>query len=162
MNTAGIPETCTQRCGEEIARIRTLRKWSRSKLIARLYTELSEDDPTYDSISESWLKRLENGEIVKLPRQTIEALCRTLLCTPTERARILLYADRNILGAVDAPDEVALLLNEVIGDLHTAAADILADLIDQRRTADLARQEKLLLVAKALDLVLRVQRRSAS
>jgi len=88
MATDGTPEAAAKRCGEEIARLRTCRRWSRAQLVIRLYDELATDDPNYDSISETWLARLENGRMVKVPRQTIEALCRALRCTSRERATL--------------------------------------------------------------------------
>ena len=64
MATDGTPEFAAKRCGEAIARLRTLRGWSRAQLIIRLYNELPPEDPNYDSISETWLARLENGRMV--------------------------------------------------------------------------------------------------
>ena len=37
MATDGTPEFAAKRCGEAIARLRTLRGWSRAQLIIRLY-----------------------------------------------------------------------------------------------------------------------------
>ena len=81
MATDGTPEPAAKRCGEAIARLRTLRRWSRAQLVIRLYDELAPEDPNYNSISETWLARLENGRMVKVPRLTVEALCRALRCT---------------------------------------------------------------------------------
>jgi Helix-turn-helix domain len=161
MTTYGTPETFTQRCGDEIARLRALRNWSRARLINRLCDELDEDDPNYDSISESWLKRLEGGVKVKLPRQTLEALGRALRCTPRERARLLLYADRSVLTRNDdrAPDGVAEAINYTMACLYAEAHEILEDLIGQRRAADLDEGEIVELTAIALDLVIKQRRK---
>ena len=98
MATDGTPEPAAKRCGEAIARLRTLRRWSRAQLVIRLYDELAPEDPNYNSISETWLARLENGRMVKVPRLTVEALCRALRCTAQERATVLLHADRSVLA----------------------------------------------------------------
>lgn len=159
MPAYGTPEQAARRCGAEIARLRTRRNWSRAKLIARLYDELGPDDPNFDTISESWLKRLENGHVVKVPRQTIEALCRALQCTPREHARLLLYADRNgLVGAAD-PDQVSELLHYTMLRISADAHDILSSLIGQRRAADLDDQEYLELTKTALELVIAQQKK---
>jgi hypothetical protein len=159
MATNGTPELATQRCGAEIARLRTSRNWSRAKLIARLFDELEPDDPAFDHVSEAWLKRLENGHMVKVPRQTAEVICRALRCTPRERARLLLYADRNVLTAGDVPDTVAEALTYVLDRLYAETHEILADVIGQRRATDLDEGELFELTATALDLVLKYRRR---
>lgn len=133
MATDGTPEFAAKRCGEAIARLRTLRGWSRAQLIIRLYNELPTEDPNYDSISETWLARLENGRMVKVQRQTVEALCRALRCSPQERAWVLLYADRNVL--VDAecePTLAAEALTFVMDRLYTEAGDMITELVGQQ------------------------------
>src|SRR5688572_12125838 len=94
----GIPEPATKRCGELIACLRTRRGWSRPDLVRELLDVLDADDPLRNTISESWLARLEGGHMVKLPRQTIEVICQALNCTQIERLRVLLQADRNIMA----------------------------------------------------------------
>jgi transcriptional regulator with XRE-family HTH domain len=134
MATDGTPEAAAKRCGEAIARLRTLRGWSRAQLIIRLYNELPHDDPCVDSISETWLARLENGRMVKVPRQIVEALCRALRCSPKERAYVLLHADRNVLADPDpeaAPTPVAEALTYVMERLDAEAHDLLADVAGQ-------------------------------
>jgi transcriptional regulator with XRE-family HTH domain len=160
MSCEGIPELSTRRLGEEVARLRNTRNWSRAKLIVRLYDVLDADDPTLDHISESWLKRLENGHTVKMPRQTVEVLCQALHCTAKERARLLLYADRSIfVDCNGAPDAVAEALNYMIDRLYTETGEILAGLIGQRRAADLDEQELFELTATVLELVIKRRRR---
>jgi transcriptional regulator with XRE-family HTH domain len=134
MATDGTPEAAAKRCGEAIARLRTLRGWSRAQLIIRLYNELSHDDPCIDSISETWLARLENGRMVKVPRHIIEALCRALRCSPRERAHVLLHADRNVLADRDPeapPTPVAEALTYVVERLDAEAHDLLAEVAGQ-------------------------------
>lgn len=155
MSVNGIPELSTQRCGEEIARMRTVRRLSRARLVARIGTEIEEDDPCADSISESWLKRLETGVLVKLPRPTLEAICRALRCTPRERARVLLLADRSALAGDDAPDAVAEALAFVTLRLHEQAHAVMADLIGQRRASELTEAEIMEITATALELLAR-------
>jgi transcriptional regulator with XRE-family HTH domain len=164
MATDGTPEPAAKRCGEAIARLRTARRWSRAHLIIRLYDELSPDDPCYDSISETWLARLENGRMVKVPRQTVEALCRALRCTARERAHVLLHADRSALAdAESAPTATAELLAYVMDRLYNETYDMLGALLDQRSPASLDDIEAFELAATALDtLITRRSRQSAN
>lgn len=161
MPTNGTPEQAVKRCGQEIARLRTRRRWSRPKLIARLYDELDPNDPSVDTISESWLKRLENGDMVKVPRQILEALCRALRCTQRERARVLLYADRNGLVGAEHPDAIAEILHYTIIHLYDATHDLLTNLIGQRRADELDDQEMFELIHAALEVVLAQHKPSA-
>lgn len=132
MATDGTPEFAAKRCGEAIARLRTQRGWSRAQLIIRLYNELPLEDPNYDSISETWLARLENGRMVKVQRQTVEALCRALRCSPQERAWVLLYADRNVLVDADhAPTPAAEALTFVMERIYAEAGDLLTAMVEQ-------------------------------
>ena len=151
MATDGTPEFAAKRCGEAIARLRTLRGWSRAQLIIRLYNELPPEDPNYDSISETWLARLENGRMVKVQRQTVEALCRALRCSPQERAWVLLYADRNVLvDAESAPTPAAEALTFVMDRLYAEAGDLLTAMVSQQ--PGIAQDELSLLEATAAAL----------
>lgn len=158
MATDGTPEPAAKRCGEAIARLRTARRWSRAQFLIRLFDELSPDDPNYDSISETWLARLENGRMVKVPRQTIEALCRALRCTPQERAWVLLHADRSLFTDHDhEPTPAGELLTYVMDQLYTEAREVLNGLVGQRPASELDEAELLDVTAAALD-VLRARR----
>lgn len=158
MATDGTPEPAAKRCGEAIARLRTARRWSRAQFLIRLFDELSPDDPNYDSISETWLARLENGRMVKVPRQTIEALCRALRCTPQERAWVLLHADRSLFTDHDhEPTAAGELLTYVMDQLYTEAREVLNGLVGQRPASTLDEAELLEVAAAALD-VLRARR----
>ncbi|HEY1390972.1 MAG TPA: helix-turn-helix transcriptional regulator [Ktedonobacterales bacterium] len=161
MATDGTPEFAAKRCGEAIARLRTLRGWSRAQLIIRLYNELPPEDPNYDSISETWLARLENGRMVKVQRQTVEALCRALRCSPQERAWVLLYADRNVLvDAESAPTPAAEALTFVMDRLYAEAGDLLTAMVSQQ--PGIAQDELSLLeaTAAALEYVIEHHRRA--
>ncbi len=150
MATDGTPEAAARRCGEAIARLRTSRRWSRAQLVLRLYDELTPDDPNADSVSETWLARLENGRMVKVPRQTIEALCRALCCTPQERAWVLLSADRNVLAEdIGAPSPVAELLTYAVERLYDEAGETLGTLLGRRDPATLDELELYELLAAA-------------
>lgn len=160
MATDGTPEVAAKRCGEAIARLRTQRRWSRAQLVIRLYSELSPDDPSYESISETWLARLENGRMVKVPRPTVEALCRALRCAPRERARVLLYADRNVLTEADAePTPAAEALTYAMDRLYAEARDLLMSLLPPGQPCALDELELLEATATALDLVIERRRR---
>jgi transcriptional regulator with XRE-family HTH domain len=163
MAADGTPEPAAKRCGEAIARLRTLRRWSRAQLVVRLYNEISTDDPNYDSISETWLARLENGRMVKVPRQTIEALCRALRCTPQERAWVLLCADRSVVATRDEePSPVAELLTYAMERLYAEAHESLAAMIGARPADALDEQELFELTAAALETVLAQRARQAA
>jgi len=160
MATDGTPEPAAKRCGEAIARMRTLRRWSRAQLVIRLYDELAPDDPNYNSISETWLARLENGRMVKVPRQTIEALCRALRCTAQERATVLLHADRSVLAEHGStPDTTAEALTYIMDRLYHETYDVFKAMIGQRSSAMLDEAELLEMTATALDLLAARQRK---
>ncbi|HEU4321988.1 MAG TPA: helix-turn-helix transcriptional regulator [Roseiflexaceae bacterium] len=156
MAADGTPDFAARQCGEEIARLRTARGWSRSKLVAQLLETLDTDDPNYDSIGESWLARLENGRMVKIPRQMLDAICRALACTEREQARVLLYADRSVVTTPEEqPNAAAEVLNYLTMRLHREARSLLDTLIGQRRACDLSDEEMLELHKAALHLVCR-------
>ncbi len=156
MATDGTPEMAAKRCGDAIARLRTMRRWSRAQLVIRLYDELSPDDPNYDSISETWLARLENGRMVKVPR------CRALRCSPQERAHVLLHADRNVLAEdADPPTPVAELLTLVMDRLYNEAYEALCMQLGPRQATALDEQERFEMAAAALDLVMARRHRQA-
>lgn len=155
MATDGTPELAAKRCGEAIARLRTTRRWSRAQLVIRLYDEISPDDPNYESISETWLARLENGRMVKVPRQTVEALCRALRCSAQERAWVLLCADRNVLADdISEPCAIAELLTYVMDRLYAETHEALRSLLGQRDVAELDDLEQYELAQSALDLLI--------
>ncbi len=166
MATDGTPEPAAKRCGEAIAQLRTLRRWSRAHLVIRLYDELSPDDPNYDSISETWLARLENGRMVKVPRQTVEALCRALRCNPRERAHVLLHADRCALTDAECrPTPPSEVLAFVMDRLYAEAYEVLNGLLRERDPGELAELDDVDLfemTASALDtLIARRERQQA-
>jgi transcriptional regulator with XRE-family HTH domain len=164
MAADGTPELAAIRCGEAIARLRTLRGWTRTQLLTRLYRELSPSDPYYESVSETWLARLENGRMVKVPRQTVEALCRALRCNPRERAWVLLHADRNVLAEPEPasePTPAAEALTFVMERLYAETRDNLNTALASRETSELCELELFELAAAALEQALARRRRAA-
>ena len=156
MAADGTPEPALQRCGAEIARLRTLRGWSRAKLIARLYDHIDPNDPVYDRISVAWLARLEQGRVVKLSRAMLDALCRTLDCAPHERIWLLLLADRNLLGCADhAPTPAAQAIAYAATRLYGEAHATIADSIGSRSLDTLGDLELLEIVAASLQELIR-------
>lgn len=152
----GTPEVATQRLGSEIARLRNQRAWSRSHLVLRLMRMVDENDPLADMISESWLKRLEDGRIVKVSRHMLELLCQALDCTDEERVWLLLCADRNPLASENGPpNRVAMLLNYTIHLLHRDAADLLENILQQYNIDDLSEQDLLAIVHTAIEVMTR-------
>ena len=133
MAADGTPEPAIRRCGAAIARLRTLRGWSRAKLITRLYDQIDPTAAIYDHISVAWLARLEQGRVVKLPRVMLDALCRALECTPHERIQLLLLADRNALDCADrAPAPAALAIAYIAAQLYDEAHATISEWIGSR------------------------------
>jgi transcriptional regulator with XRE-family HTH domain len=162
MASDGTPELAAIRCGEAIARLRTLRGWTRTQLLTRLFRELAPSDPYYESVSETWLARLENGRMVKVPRQTVEALCRALRCNPRERAWVLLHADRNVLAEpASQPTPAAEALTFVMERLYAETHDSLNAVLSTRATTELCELELFELAAAALEQALARRRRAA-
>lgn len=163
MASDGTPELAAIRCGEAIARLRTIRRWTRTQLLTRLYQELSPDDPYFESVSETWLARLENGRMVKVPRSTVEALCRALRCTSRERAWVLLHADRNVLAEqATSPSPAAEVLTFVVERLYAESHEIVDALVSSRETAALNELELFEIAATALEQVIARRRRAAA
>ncbi|MDW8326740.1 MAG: helix-turn-helix transcriptional regulator [Anaerolineales bacterium] len=156
MGKDGIAEPAARRAGEEIARLRVSRGWTRWQLATRLLYVMAEDDPTADAVNEAWLARLETGRKVVISRETLEAFCRALNCTRQERARLLLRADRNTLAdGSQEPDDAAEALVYVMNQVYAEARHILDDALKQRRAHDLDNAELLELVSKAIRLIAR-------
>lgn len=141
--------------GEEIARIRTQRGWSRSTLIKKLYRVLNDgDDNTDKDYSEAWLSRLENGEIVKISRHIVVGLVHALQCDPREHARLLLLADKNILFGMDTlATGVVEVFNYQMMTIYEKAAGFLVDLIANRRVSALQDDELREIFLTALEMV---------
>jgi transcriptional regulator with XRE-family HTH domain len=150
----GNPEYAMRRLGDEVARLRTQRGFARSRLVILIFQELTSADPIADSISEGWLKRLESGRMVRVDRSTIEAIARALRCSPAERAKLLLHADRSPLGSAE-PDAVAEALTYAMGHVYRETHTILATIIGQRRAAELTQAELMELVLTAAQLISR-------
>jgi DNA-binding Xre family transcriptional regulator len=131
--------------------------------VIRLFDELAADDPNYNSISETWLARLENGRMVKVPRQTVDAICRALRCTPQERALVLVHADRSVLtDHTHKPTVTGELLTFVMDRLHTEARDVLETLAGHGDVTTLDELEMLEMAATALDLLIARRRKQRS
>jgi transcriptional regulator with XRE-family HTH domain len=159
MAADGTPEPAIRRSGAAIARLRTLRGWSRAKLIAHLYDQIDPADPVHDRISIAWLARLEQGRIVKLPRTMLDALCRALECTPHERIGLLLLADRNVLGyANDAPSAAAHVLAYAAARLHDDAHATISERIGSRPLDAMDDLDMLEIAAASLQELLKQRR----
>lgn len=91
----GSSESTAKNLGEAIARLRTKKRWSRARLVAKVYGKLREDDTV--SINEDALKDIENGTKVNTPRRLIELLMEALEVTSAERLDVLLAAGLNFL-----------------------------------------------------------------
>jgi len=156
MGKDGNAEPAAKRAGEEIARLRVSRGWTRWQLATKLPYVMQDKDPSRDAVSEAWLARLETGRKVIINRETLEAFCRALNCTPQERARLLLHADRSVFpNAPEEPDDAAEALAYVMNQVYTEAREVLTDALKQRRARDLDNAELLELVSKAIKLISR-------
>lgn len=154
MGKNGNAEPAAKRAGEEIARLRMSRSWTRWQLATKLLYVMDNNDPNRNTVSETWLARLETGRKVIISRETLEAFCRALNCTPPERARLLLHADRSIFtNGPQEPDDAAEALTYVMNQVYIEAREVLTDALKQRRASDLDSAELLELVSKAIRLV---------
>jgi len=147
----GVPEQSTQRLGEQIARLRTSKGLSRARMVKRL--------PDDCKITEPWLKRLEEGKVVKVSRDDLEALSDALRCTPRERNRLFLYADRSPFSEPSLGKE---LLMYSIGQLYCGASEILESLAHSNGAENLNDDEFEEIVLTALEAVLAERRAKAA
>jgi transcriptional regulator with XRE-family HTH domain len=83
----------SQQFGEFVGRLRNRRGLSRSQFAVRALEQLDEASPYF--ITESLLKRIELGQVVKLNRGLVDVLAQLLDCTFYERIRLLVLADLN-------------------------------------------------------------------
>jgi transcriptional regulator with XRE-family HTH domain len=149
--------------GAEVGRLRTSKGLSRQQLFTRVYRHLDNDDPILEVINESWLKRVETGEVVNLTRRMLEVLCQGLDCTEKQKARLLLYADRSVLVKDgEKPDRATEVLNYVMQQAYTGAHEILLNNLGDHRMEDLDEQEVIELAIKALTLAMKQRQRRHS
>lgn len=160
MGMSGTPEAAARRFGAEIARLRELRGISRSKLVIHLYYAVGEDSPLCDTFNDAWLARLETGKTVKISREVLDALCLALRCSPRERRRLLLMADRSVfLNENGEPDALAELLNDIFAEVYEDAREVLDPLLGRRELHNLTEVERQDMVRTALEVAIRAYRR---
>jgi hypothetical protein len=157
----GTPEIAAKRFGDQVERTRRSKGLRPTELVERLYKEIDPNDPILVGINENWLKRLEAGRIVKIPRRLVDAMCRALDCNRQERARILLHADRNILGGHEKPSAVAELLNYLL-DLLSEEPGFFSELLVQWQRTKLTDLEMLELLLSAVGLMIEDRKRQQS
>lgn len=148
--------------GEEIARLRTQREWSRSMMIKKLDRVLADaGDTTVKDYSEAWLGRLESGEIVKVSRHIVIILADTLQCSPRERARLLLLADKNVLlDANTTNTAVVEVFNYQMMAISEKVFGFLSSLVASHRIASLSDDELREIFLTALEMVVKHYRAS--
>jgi transcriptional regulator with XRE-family HTH domain len=154
-----IIDRSTKLFGEKVAQLRTRRRWSRAKFIARLLKVIEDNDLDLHSIGEVWLKRLENGEMVKIPRSVVDAIIQALQCSASEQADLLLCADRNILAGEGEPSLAHRRLNHLLVQIRQDAGTILNGLLDDHRAEELTETDQLELAATAMELAIHERRR---
>jgi transcriptional regulator with XRE-family HTH domain len=144
--------------GHIIASLRNKRNLSRAKLISRVLP-LLEDTPFAETMSEAWLKRLESGEVVKIPTYVIHALCQALKCSDREYSDVLLVAGRNVLSD-DGEDfqKVNRLLNYFVYSFKEDGFKVLSDLLEKDNLSDLDDKDIYVLVRDTIDMVLKHKR----
>lgn len=140
--------------GDEIARLRNHKGWSRSRCVKELAGTgaLGEDPKDY---SEAWLVRLERGEIQKIPRRIVLGLAEALSCTERERARLLLLADKNIL--LDMTTQVPAIMelfNYQMMVIYEDTCRFLSGLIDNQNLGRLNDDELEELFLDALEMMI--------
>src|SRR5688572_23047085 len=85
----------TKKFGEQVARIRTLRGWSRALFVKHMDALVEERFLVNESVSEGLVRTVEEGRKATISRALLELLAEALKCTPSERLNLLLAADRN-------------------------------------------------------------------
>lgn len=150
-----------KKLGPEIARLRTMRGWSRTKLLHRCFEEIENasdlDADDFGIRGEAWLARLERDEVVKISREELTILCRALACTEQERLRIFILADRNIFA--DEPnaltDEMQLLSQVMAMIYHSSEArEMIMSLLGQREVEKLSTSELLEIIKATINVMI--------
>ena len=145
--------------GIQVARLRIQRGLSRAGLVKLLDSKLDETGTLFDdSISEGWVRKIEEGRKVKISRDVIELLAKALKCTPDERFALFLSADRNPLadtdgnlgtgqefllraiGAANRDPRTRRLLDKLVGD-------------NRDKVARMTEQELFMILRQILDIV---------
>lgn len=145
--------------GDAISRIRTKRRWSRTKLATKVLPLLEGSD-FEDTVTEAWLKRLESGKVAKIPWEILNALCSALACSLREHSRIMLLANMNVLDEGAETITPALeLLNFGVRSMKEEASNILVDLLQDTQADTLDDEELLELTYTAMEMVLQRRKR---
>lgn len=150
------PEHPFQKCGRFLGVLRVRKGLSRKELISRLLEKIDEDDPFLERISESLLKRVEVGQVVKLNRKMVEVFVQALNCTSSERFQLLVLADLNPFadsqGGMDAVDkaltQVFFLLRE-----RSIVRHLIASAVSKSPSPTLTDERLMLLLVEIADRV---------
>lgn len=142
-----------------VARLRSQRGLSRAGLVKLLDDKLDETGLVFDdTVSEGWVRKIEEGRKVKLPRIVIELLADALGCSPEERFALLLSADRNPIsdtdGSTGASQEFLLrAISAVNGNPRTR--HLLDKLVGDNRdkVTKMTEQELFMILRQILDIV---------
>ena len=157
----GAPEESTRRLGDEIARLRNDRGWTRTQLVVRTLYMLGPDHPFTEVISENWLNRLESGRLVKVPHQAIEIICKALECNDGEKIAVMMYADRNPLADQDgiSTPEAEMLGRIMVHLYRTTDIPFMLGALRGDRRASALTTEEIDEIAKAIVAVLANKRK---
>ena len=143
--------------GELIKALREYKGWTRSTLIFHLQNEqILSDDGSMNIYSESWLARIERGEIMRTSRSEIELICRVLECTDEQRVKVLsLAANSMFVDPSDEPETEA----EFIACMSTwlyedeMVKTMIRTFLKERRPSMLNRREIFEIIFEILEMV---------
>lgn len=150
----GNPPEENKRCGNEVLKMRTAKGLTRTQLIKRISDRLGYDHPLYDTVTEGWLARLEQGRLVRLPHELIITVCDALCCTLQERVNILISGGRNVFSPEEEPSELEKMLAYVMAELGVSGNIVLGGLLKNRPAASLSTDEMMLMVATTLKVLI--------
>lgn len=148
--------------GQEIGRLRERRGLTQLALLHKLNQELFDIGYTGKLRGEKWLHRLENGQLVNLPRVIFDALGRVLECRDEELARLHLLADRNIAFIISGVSTIFKQhFNYVMFDFLDEVCEIAESLAVDKPITKLPQKDVDELFYSAIEMVIK-NRRSES
>lgn len=147
--------------GDEIGRLRVRLGLGRPALLNRLNRELLAVGYEDKVLGEKWLHRLENGQLVNLPRIIFDALGRALECTDEELARLHFLGDRNIMGMIpEITTEIKERFNLLMFDLFDDVCTIVESQVTNKPITSLPREDMNELFYTAIELIIADRRSS--
>lgn len=141
--------------GEEIALLRSRKRWSRARLLREIDKELTLVGYDGKLLSEAWLNRLENGEVVILHRQVFNALCTALKCNGEEIAKLHLLGDRNVVVVIPGTvTRLAERFNYLMVDVYNSVCSFVENQASNQQIDELTQVEIDELFDTAMELIM--------